>query len=382
MKHVDISSKIISLQCSWLRKLYDENFHEWKIIPSHLISKYFGKSFKFHSCLSFDRKLLIKFPKFYKNILFQWSSSFFASSELPSCILSNFLWFNKHILIEKKSIFFRDFSDKGLNFVYQLFDNNGNVKSWSSIKEEFGFSNISNFKWQQLIYTLPPSWKKIIKETDNADNLLLPNHHLIKKNTLIGIEKLNSRQLYSLLVYTHPFTPTSQKYLNELLKTDSFDWKQIYLLPRLVTLDSYSRSFQYKILNNVLYLNKKLFKFRQLTSPLCSFCKLSDETVLHLFYEYNILLTLQNELVLLFGNKFTLFDLTLQAAFLDFVHVDSELLLIKNDLLLIFSIYIYNSRRSESLKIKSLIWEITKVKNIEEKVSLNNEKRHTIYKRK
>ena len=113
--------------------------------------------------------------------MFQWSSSFLAYSERPSCILSNFLWFNKHILIEKKSIFFRDFSDKGLNFVYQLFDNNGNVKSWSSIKEEFGFSNISNFKWQQLIYTLPPSWKKIIKETDNADNLLLPNHHLIKK---------------------------------------------------------------------------------------------------------------------------------------------------------------------------------------------------------
>ena len=114
LKHLDISSKIISLQCSWLRKLCDENFHEWKIIPSHLISKYFGKSFKFHSCLSFDRKLLIKFPKFYKNIFFQWSNSFFASSELPFCILSSFLWFNKHILIEKKSIFFRDFSDKGL----------------------------------------------------------------------------------------------------------------------------------------------------------------------------------------------------------------------------------------------------------------------------
>ena len=61
LKHVDIdiSSKIISLQCSWLRKLCDETFHEWKKIPSHLLNKYFGKSFKFHSYLSFDRKLLI-----------------------------------------------------------------------------------------------------------------------------------------------------------------------------------------------------------------------------------------------------------------------------------------------------------------------------------
>ena len=136
----------------------------------------------------------------------------------------------------------------------------------------------------------------------------------------------------------------------------------------MVTFDSYSRSFQYKILNNVLYLNKK-------TSSLCPFCKLSDEAVLHLFYECNIILNLWNELVLFFENEFTLFDLTLQAAFLGFLNVDSKLLLIQNHLLLIFKIYIFNSRRSESLKIKSLIREITKVKNIEEKFSLNNEKK-------
>ena len=115
--------------------------------------------------------------------------------------------------------------------------------------------------------------------------------------------------------------------------------------------------------------------FRKSTSPLCLFCKLFDETVLHLFYKCNIILNVWYELVLFFENEFTLFDLTLQAAFLGFLNVNSELLLMQNYLLLIFKIYIYNSRRSESLKIKSLIREITKVKNIEEKISLNNEKK-------
>ena len=142
------------------------------------------------------------------------------------------------------------------------------------------------------------------------------------KNALIGIRKLNSRQLYSLLVYTHPLTPTSQKYLNELLKTDSLDWKEIYLLPRLVTLDSYSCSFQYKILNNFVYLNKKSLMFRKSTSLLCSFCKLSDETVLHLFYERNKIQNLWNELDLFFKNNFILFDLTLQAVFLALLNAD------------------------------------------------------------
>ena len=44
----------------------------------------------------------------------------------------------------------------------------------------FGFHNFSNFNWQQRIYALPSFWKKNNKETDNVDNLLLSNHHLIK----------------------------------------------------------------------------------------------------------------------------------------------------------------------------------------------------------
>ena len=169
-------------------------------------------------------------------------------------------------------------------------------------------------------------------------------------------------------ICTHPFTPTSQNYFSELLKTDSLDWKQIYLLPRLVALDSYSHSFQFKILNNVLYLNKKPFTFRKSTSPLCPFCKLSDETVLHLFYECDIIQNLWNELDLFFENHFTLFALTPQSSFIGFFNIDSKLLLIQN----------HNFMRSESLRIKSLIREITKVKNKEEKISINNEKKYYV----
>ena len=49
LKNVDISYKIVSLQCSWIRRLYDNNFHEWKLIPLHLIALSFGSKFKFHS---------------------------------------------------------------------------------------------------------------------------------------------------------------------------------------------------------------------------------------------------------------------------------------------------------------------------------------------
>ena len=97
-----------------------------------------------------------------------------------------------------------------------------------------------------------------------------------------------------------------------------------------------------------------------------------DSTPSTLGMRYNS--KIMDNLALFFENDYTLFDLTPQAAFLGFLNADSKLLLLQNHLLLIFKIYIYNSRRSESLIIKSLIREIMKAKNIEEKISINNEK--------
>ena len=37
LKDLNIFYKIISGQCSWLRRLFNENCHEWKIIALYLI---------------------------------------------------------------------------------------------------------------------------------------------------------------------------------------------------------------------------------------------------------------------------------------------------------------------------------------------------------
>ena len=49
LKNIDISYKIVSLHYFWIRRLYDKNFDEWKLIPLHLIAMSFGSKFKFHS---------------------------------------------------------------------------------------------------------------------------------------------------------------------------------------------------------------------------------------------------------------------------------------------------------------------------------------------
>ena len=73
LKDVDIPSKIASLQCSRVKRMFDRNFHEWKIIPLFLFEKYFGKKFKFHGSLDIRQYLIRKIPEFCREILLNWS---------------------------------------------------------------------------------------------------------------------------------------------------------------------------------------------------------------------------------------------------------------------------------------------------------------------
>ena len=39
----DMFYKIVSLQCSWVRRLFSYNIHQWKLIHLFLIQKYYVK---------------------------------------------------------------------------------------------------------------------------------------------------------------------------------------------------------------------------------------------------------------------------------------------------------------------------------------------------
>ena len=45
LKNVDFFSKITSLQCSWVKVLYGNSFHAWKVIPLFLYQKSLREKF-------------------------------------------------------------------------------------------------------------------------------------------------------------------------------------------------------------------------------------------------------------------------------------------------------------------------------------------------
>ena len=134
--------------------------------------------------------------------------------------------------------------------------------------------------------------------------------------------------------------PTCQSYHEKNFDDYDFNWKLIYRIPR-ITLETKFRIFQYKLLNNVLYLNKKLFQFGIISQPKCSFCELYDETRHHIFYECTYAQNLGNRRRLLLSEKVALPVLNLQSAICGFTDVPDQNFLLVNHLFLIFKYNIY-----------------------------------------
>ena len=129
LKNVDIFSKITSLQCSRIKRLYDDSFYTWKVIPLFFIKNRLGKNFVFHSNLSIKQKVVKKFPKFYQEFLARWGKYLPSPPKVLSAVASQFIWYNEYIKIDNNTIYHCYFSQKSLNNIGDLFENNGKMRS-------------------------------------------------------------------------------------------------------------------------------------------------------------------------------------------------------------------------------------------------------------
>lgn len=160
------------------------------------------------------------------------------------------------------------FSDKSLNYVSRLFDIE---KNWSNRKTEF-----------YLRENFTMNTEKIIKACRDVTNTLGVNHQLIKKVAYyFGKTRFQARMQCIIYVYHCNLTAMLLHFEQP---------KEAYLLlsknaGELSTLVTYTSSFRYKLLNNLLLLNKKLFRFGKSNLQLCPLCILHNERVTHIFYD-------------------------------------------------------------------------------------------------
>ena len=127
------------------RRLYNNYFHEWKLIPLYLIEKSFSRSFKFHSNLLFKSNKLKFFPFFYQEIIFYWKKHLAMMTEIPSCTLSQYLWYNVNIQVDKTSIHFSRFSKRNIIMFHNFLTRMALLKYGKNLRENTIYTKILIF---------------------------------------------------------------------------------------------------------------------------------------------------------------------------------------------------------------------------------------------
>ena len=125
------------------------------------------------------------------------------------------------------------------------------------------------------------------------------------------------------------------------------------MIPRRATIQSYTRSFQYKIINNALFLNKKLFNIGHVESPACSFCNQDEESLTHFFCECHVTRKLWKDLQKFFAASLRLPELNLESALFGYVPVttsnsNKQVDRLINHIILIFKRSLYEMRSSRT----------------------------------
>ena len=111
----------------------------------------------------------------------------------------------------------------------------------------------------------------------------IPHTPYIKLNCgSFPISDVTSKQMYNSVLCKKQIPPTAQQKITDKYSDTVINWKKVYSLPIRTKLDSKLREFQYKILNNIVFTNDKLFHFGLSQSPNCTFCNEEPESLEHL----------------------------------------------------------------------------------------------------
>lgn len=274
----DFESYIKTNRLKWAFKLFNGEERPWKIIPSLWLNRIGGvKSIGYN----FDpKKIPTIATMFYKNLLTNWAKVFDTRGRVDNYkdILEQPLWNNRCITIGGTSCYYHQLASKGIWHLSDLCDDSL-LFHWQTMETK-GVEADYYFYWVCLVSAIPPQWKVMLKDrTENG-----------QKRSLMEILASAAKKKQNNLIYREMIgkkfqKPTAQSNIEKRIGNVITNWENIYLRIYSSVIDTYTRCFQFKILNNCLYLNKDLFRFKLIPLPNCSFCSTHTESVDHLFIE-------------------------------------------------------------------------------------------------
>ena len=75
------------------------------------------------------------------------------------------------------------------------------MKTWDELEQEYRFLENKRFLFMQLLHAVPKSWEDdLFKVKENIHNLIIQDHHIIRKHHMHFLNRLSSKEIYNFLI--------------------------------------------------------------------------------------------------------------------------------------------------------------------------------------
>ena len=85
--------------------------------------------------LSIPNKTINSLPSYHKDIINSWCKYYSCTPKVSSLVSLQFLWYSSYIKIDNEAVCYKDFADKKINFIINLFDKKWGFKNLAEITQ-------------------------------------------------------------------------------------------------------------------------------------------------------------------------------------------------------------------------------------------------------
>ena len=158
-----------ALKLTWVKRLCSTSDAPWKCIPNSPLSTV--SSTDLFQC-NYDYNLTDltgHIPEFYKQIIHHWQETVSTTPHSKTEILSQILWNNKFITIDKKMVYLPQWHQAGIKKISDFFEEHENCfLSFLALLNKYTLT--CNFlQYYGLISAIPCSWKKLLHDANSGE---------------------------------------------------------------------------------------------------------------------------------------------------------------------------------------------------------------------
>ena len=315
-------------------------------------------------------KLLKIRNQFWEDVLVSWSTyNYYKEGRIEN----QMLWYNSRIQIKGKIIMWRDLYLRGLKYVHQLFQDK-DFKPYHLLKQEYG---ITMLRLNSLKKALPKEWVNFFMRTAKSEFFPLPPHTFDRckwdeKGSLTGeVYRYIAPDVMDIQYKYIKWEKELGEELCDSLPEFGKVHKDIFALTNIAKY----RSFQYRLLQRGLVTNVQLEKWGITPSNSCTYCKIEKETLIHLFYECNVVRELWEEVVKYCKKEFSEQHLSLSKRNIVLNKISPKKNSVANFLCLITKQYIYSNRcLGKQIHFPVLKSRLQHIERIEKYIATKNQK--------